>query len=104
MYGILIIKAYQTGKETLLAGSFEPGLAGIQRKVFRTTIYHGPINIQGKQGSLEMYIVKRSNLIRNGIVTIWEAIAAAKTQKQKNKVKALVLPLNPHNDPSIKAA
>lgn len=105
MYSILMIKAYQTGKGTLLAGSFEPGLAGIQRKVFRTTIFEGPINIQGKQGNLEMYIVKRSDLIRNGLVTIWEALVNSKANKNKPRPsKQMRLPVPPEPTDLPKAA
>lgn len=105
MYSILMIKAYQTGKGTLLAGSFEPGLAGIQRKVFRTTIYDGPINIQGKQGNLEMYIVKRPDLIRNGLATIWEALVNSKINKRKSlSIKEMHLPVPTKHTDLSKAA
>lgn len=106
MYGILIIKAYQMGKETLLAGSFEPGLVSIQKKVFRTTIYSGPVNIQGKKGNLEMYTVKRSDLIRNGLAAICEVLVNDKTNKRNKQkpVKGINLSVPPTSTKLAKAA
>lgn len=91
VYSALLIKAYQTGKGVLLAGSYQPSLADLQRKVFRTTIFHDSITIQGKQGVLEMYIVKRSDLIWNGLESIIRAIFSKKKVKQKKQIKKLIL-------------